>query len=117
MKLEAHKACLKLIEGRIKSAQETIERAKEASLNETKSSAGDKFETGKAMMQTEIAKAEQQLGRQQPQRQLLQLAGKAGPTLPQRLALHAQDRIQRVEIKEIIYETIKDHSQYIYKRR
>jgi len=32
----------------------------------------------------------------------LKLAGQSGPVLPQRLALHAQDRIQLVEIKEII---------------
>ena len=55
-----------------------------------------------ALLKEAVAKAEQQLGRQHPQRQLLKLAGQGGPVLPQRLALHAQDRIQLVEIKEII---------------
>jgi two-component system LytT family response regulator len=55
-----------------------------------------------ALLKEAVAKAENQLGRQHPQRQLLKLAGQPGPTLPQRLALHAQDRIQLVEIKEII---------------
>ena len=53
--------CFSSVSIRIENAEKAISRSKEASLNETKSSAGDKYETGKAMMQTEIEKAQMQL--------------------------------------------------------
>lgn len=43
--------------------QRAIDATKEARNNDTKSSAGDKYETGREMMQIEIDKYEQQLGK------------------------------------------------------
>lgn len=54
-------AALVEINQRIETAQSAINSAEESKLNETKSSAGDKFETGRAMMQLEQEKAEVQL--------------------------------------------------------
>lgn len=45
----------------ISTAETAVASAKESKLNETKSSAGDKFETGRAMMQVEQEKAEMRL--------------------------------------------------------
>jgi len=46
---------------KMNDAKETIAAAKESRNNDTKSSAGDKYETGRAMMQQEIDKNEMQL--------------------------------------------------------
>ncbi|WDF56192.1 3-oxoacyl-ACP synthase [Mucilaginibacter sp. KACC 22063] len=48
-----HAQCVNAIQQRIANAQQGIDEAKQASENETKSSAGDKYETGRAMMQQE----------------------------------------------------------------
>ncbi len=52
-----------LIEEDISAAQHAIDLAKEARDSESKSSVGDKYETGRAMMQIEIGKHEAQLNR------------------------------------------------------
>jgi transcription elongation GreA/GreB family factor len=52
-----------LLNGRIVEAQQAMAAAQEARNSDTKSSAGDKFETGRAMMQMEIDKLETQLGK------------------------------------------------------
>ena len=49
------------IEGQLASLRKAISSIEESKLNETKSSAGDKFETGRAMMQMEQDKTESQL--------------------------------------------------------
>ncbi len=49
------------VEGRIRTAEQAMHRAQEAANEEGKSSAGDKYETGRAMMQIERDKAAQQL--------------------------------------------------------
>ncbi len=51
------------LDTQIETAQSAINSAKESKNNETKSSAGDKFETGRAMMQIEQEKNEMQLGK------------------------------------------------------
>lgn len=56
IKEELLQACIKEIEIQIKHEKQAIERAKEAANAETKSSAGDKYETGRAMMQMEQEK-------------------------------------------------------------
>jgi len=61
MKQLIHNQLLTDLDKRIKSAKEFIESAKESRDNDTKSSAGDKFETGREMMQMEIDKNETQL--------------------------------------------------------
>lgn len=53
----------KLLHQKIEAAQSAIAAAKEARNNDTKSSAGDKYETGREMMQIEIDKHELQLSK------------------------------------------------------
>jgi len=59
------------IDLQIQTAQSAINSAKESKNNETKSSAGDKFETGRAMMQLEQEKNEMQLGKAMQLKNLL----------------------------------------------
>jgi len=49
----AYKACLSELERRISQYSEKLKDVDEATFSESKSSAGDKFETGRAMMQRE----------------------------------------------------------------
>ena len=53
--------CLQLINLRVENARRAMEAAEEAMANETKSSVGDKYETGRAMMQIEREKHKVQL--------------------------------------------------------
>ena len=55
------KACSHFIEERSKTVNEIITSNQKALFSETKSSAGDKHETGRAMLQLEMEKASQQL--------------------------------------------------------
>ncbi|MEN8122694.1 MAG: 3-oxoacyl-ACP synthase [Bacteroidota bacterium] len=50
-----------IIDQKIETSKKAIKSAKEARDNDTKSSAGDKYETGRAMMQIELEKSEKQL--------------------------------------------------------
>ena len=50
-----------MLESKVAATKEAIEAAKESRDNETKSTAGDKYETGRAMMQIEMEKNEVQL--------------------------------------------------------
>lgn len=52
---------MRYVEGRIDTADQAMRSAQEAANAEGKSSAGDKYETGRAMMQIERDKAAQQL--------------------------------------------------------
>lgn len=54
-----------IINQRMQSTSAAIKSAEESKLNETKSSAGDKYETGRAMMQMEQEKLEVQLAKNQ----------------------------------------------------
>jgi transcription elongation GreA/GreB family factor len=45
--------CHDYVDARIASIQKTMDQAQESANNETKSSAGDKYETGRSMMQLE----------------------------------------------------------------
>ncbi len=51
-----------ILEGRISEAQEMVKTAQEAANNETKSTAGDKHDTARELMQQEKNKAAQNLG-------------------------------------------------------
>lgn len=69
LKANLYKACFQFIEGRIETAETALAQAQEASNDDTKSSAGDKFETTREMMQQDIfrnkrllADAQQNLG-------------------------------------------------------
>ena len=53
--------CLEYVNARLQTVEETIQSHRKALSSETKSSAGDKHETGRAMLQLEMEKAGQQL--------------------------------------------------------
>ncbi|WP_324676340.1 3-oxoacyl-ACP synthase [Hymenobacter sp. GOD-10R] len=53
IKNELHAACQAYVQQRIDAAQQAMQAAQESANNETKSSAGDKYETGRAMAQEE----------------------------------------------------------------
>jgi transcription elongation GreA/GreB family factor len=50
---ELYKQCLDYVQKRMDAAEQGIKEAQQASKDDTKSSAGDKYETGRAMMQQE----------------------------------------------------------------
>ncbi len=58
-----YKQLSEIVESKIETAIKSIKSAKEARDNETKSSVGDKYETGRAMMQSELEKNEVQLSK------------------------------------------------------
>lgn len=49
-----YQLCLSFVEQRIETAQTALDQAREASNDDTKSSAGDKYETSREMMQQDI---------------------------------------------------------------
>jgi hypothetical protein len=54
LKSEVYQLCLSLVQKRIETAETALAQAQEASNDDTKSSAGDKFETTREMMQQDI---------------------------------------------------------------
>ena len=60
IKAELLNACKKYVEQRLATAKQAMHHAQEAANEEGKSSAGDKYETGRAMAQIERDKAAQQ---------------------------------------------------------
>ena len=74
IKLALYNELLKIVENKISDAQTAITSARESRDSDTKSSAGDKYETGRAMVQQEIDNNEIQLVKAIGQRhELLQL--------------------------------------------
>ncbi|WP_028980371.1 3-oxoacyl-ACP synthase [Sporocytophaga myxococcoides] len=71
VKIKLYELCTAFVEQRIASSQKAIEHAQLAANEETKSSAGDKYETGRAMMQLEIEKQSVQLGEAMKLKQVL----------------------------------------------
>ena len=61
LKQELFAKCQDFVNLRLQTVQETISSNQNALQSETKSSAGDKHETGRAMLQLEMEKAGQQL--------------------------------------------------------
>lgn len=61
IKQELYSQCLNFVESRIEAIKHNIEEIQQSLLSETKSSAGDKHETGRAMIQLEREKAGEQL--------------------------------------------------------
>ncbi|TWR30570.1 3-oxoacyl-ACP synthase [Mucilaginibacter pallidiroseus] len=53
IKQKLHALCLAYVQKRIAAAEEAIAEAQQAANDDTKSSAGDKYETGREMMQQE----------------------------------------------------------------
>lgn len=72
IKLKLFQACMAQVDARINTAKAAMQSAEESANNETKSSAGDKFETGRAMMHLEKEKNKVQLIKLMEQRQQLQ---------------------------------------------
>ncbi len=64
--------CCDHIEARIRSAEEAINLAQQSANQETKSSSGDKYETGRAMAQLEIEKGSGQLAEARKLMQVLE---------------------------------------------
>lgn len=54
LKSSLYELCLNFIEERINTAETALQQAREASNDDTKSSAGDKYETSREMMQQDI---------------------------------------------------------------
>jgi len=61
IKKELYKKCETFVNNRLQTIQDIISSNQSALQSETKSSAGDKHETGRAILQLEIEKAGQQL--------------------------------------------------------
>ncbi|OOQ58955.1 3-oxoacyl-ACP synthase [Mucilaginibacter pedocola] len=53
IKEQLHALCVAYVKGRMQAAEQAIAEAQEAANNDTKSSAGDKYETGREMAQQE----------------------------------------------------------------
>ncbi|WP_349678673.1 3-oxoacyl-ACP synthase [Pedobacter sp. UBA4863] len=71
MKSQLYQLCLAFIEQRVNTANEALQQAQEASSDDTKSSAGDKFETGREMAQQDINRNKQLLADAQQQKAVL----------------------------------------------
>ena len=61
LKNELRKLCVDYVQKRIDAAVQAIEASQQAANEETKSSAGDKYETGRAMMQQDSDRNQAQL--------------------------------------------------------
>ena len=61
MKKKIFQVLMAILQKQVQNSEEAIDRAEESKLEEDKSSAGDKFETGRAMMQREQEMNEMQL--------------------------------------------------------
>ena len=71
LKQNLYSQCQEFVSTRLKAIQKTIDEIQESLTSETKSSAGDKHETGRAMLQLEREKAGHQLAEIQKLNQLL----------------------------------------------
>lgn len=71
IKEQLYKSCQEFLNDRLKAVEGIIENVQESLQSETKSSAGDKHETGRAMLQLEREKAGKQLAEIQKQQELL----------------------------------------------
>jgi len=60
-KTAVYEQCFHAIQSRITNAEQALQQAREASQDDTKSSAGDKYETTREMMQQDIDRNEVQL--------------------------------------------------------
>lgn len=69
------------VDDRIASSQQAITAARESANDDTKSSAGDKYETGREMMQQEIDRNRKQLEESQKLRLVLEQIDPSKPTL------------------------------------
>ena len=61
LKAKLHAMCISYVQNRMEAAVQAIDDAQQAANEETKSSAGDKYETGREMMQQEADRSQVQL--------------------------------------------------------
>jgi transcription elongation GreA/GreB family factor len=73
IKQQLHNLCLAYIQNRLDTAQLALEMANSSANEDTKSSAGDKYETTREMIQQEIDKHSAAISEAVKQKQLLQL--------------------------------------------
>ena len=71
IKQHLYNHCLKFVNTRFQTIQKTINEIQESLTSETKSSAGNKHETGRAMLQLEREKAGNQLAEVQKTKAML----------------------------------------------
>ena len=71
IKKNLHQICLQNIEDKVLQVKESIKKAQESANSDTKSSMGDKYETGRAMAQLEIEKSTSQKAELEKQLQIL----------------------------------------------
>src|SRR4051812_36116924 len=71
IKTRLYAKCVEYINQRIENAESAMKAAQESANEETKSSAGDKYETGRAMAQLERDKNAAQLGEAQKLKQII----------------------------------------------
>lgn len=70
-KEKLYESCQKLVDDRIKIVKEAIQSAQESANAETKSTAGDKHDTSRAMMQLEVEQKSKQLSEAEKLQQIL----------------------------------------------
>ena len=71
LKTQIHQACLTSLESKIERLKKEIQDAQDAAAEDTKSSAGDKFETSREMIKLEINKYNTQLAQTEKMYQML----------------------------------------------
>lgn len=72
LKQRLHEQCLQLVAEKVSSIQQAMELLEGSMKDETKSSAGDKYETGREMLKQEMEKLAVQMQQVIKQQQLLQ---------------------------------------------
>ena len=89
MKLKVHEVCLALIQSRIDGLNNELRGFQAAANEESKSSAGDKYETGRAMMHLEKEKVASQLNQVLKQQKVLR-------------ELHPERKSEKVELGSLL---------------
>lgn len=85
LKQNLHRLCIEIVQQRIDNAKQALKLAEEGAEGETKSSAGDKYETSREMMQQEQDRAMAQLNEANKQLvalQTLSITGQVEQVLP-----------------------------------
>jgi hypothetical protein len=92
-KVKLHQLCLAKIEEQISAIKQSIDDARSSELEETKSSAGDKYETGRAMMHLEIEKLSTQLTEAEKLRTIL-------------IKINPQIVFEKIQTGSLVYTTM-----------
>lgn len=92
IKLELYDFCLEFVDNRFQIIQNTIKEIQESLLSETKSSAGDKHETGRAMLQLEREKSGNQLAEIQKLKTILN-------------KVNSEAKHQKIALGSVVYTT------------